>query len=225
MSSVRPLNNCQSTPPIFKDCVKVKSSSWYGGSETFVQKWPLNRHDIPSSPYLTTDLPKHFGNVLERYFLSSEGVSIYFPDEIPLYVSLVDNDRICFESKYTEVRFGPSYKNETAGDLELSYRVCVGENPKMIHQFATSKISEGFIPRPQSLPDVKVFQYPIWSTWARCFQNIYFFYYYLVGFLILKFSFTQAVFQFVRAGVGKIRPAGQLRPTKQKCLACDVLLS
>ena len=167
MSSTRPLaNNCQSgsNQPLFEDCIRVRSS-WYGGSETFVQKWPFSLHDLPSNPYLTTDLPLRFGNVLERYFLSSEGASLHFPDDTPLHASLVQNDRICFESKHAEVRFGPNYQNETRGDLSLEYRVCVGDNPKAVHQFATGE--GGFISRPESLPDVKVFQYPIWSTWAR----------------------------------------------------------
>ena len=167
VSSARPLaNSCQpgSDPPPFQDCVRVRSS-WYGGSETFVQKWPFSRHNLPPNPYLTTDLPKRFGNVLERYFLSSDAVALRFPDETPLHASVVENDRICFESKHAEVRFGPNYQNETRGDLSLEYRVCAGENPKALHQFATSE--GGFVARAGSLPDVRVFQHPIWSTWAR----------------------------------------------------------
>ena len=82
---------------LMQDSKEDREFLWFGGPELFVQMWPLNKVDIFSAPFLTTDLPELYGNVLERYFLSSSGAGVFVDDTSSLFVSHLSNREICFE--------------------------------------------------------------------------------------------------------------------------------
>ena len=162
-----------------QDCLLMESSNgdpvyWYGGAEMIIQRWPMNKIHVPkSTAFLSSDLPGRYGNVLERYFISSLGVAIYVYAETPLYVSVFANDQICLEAAYEtdDVQpVGPGYlrpnEEELLETLKLTYAVCLGPSTAEVHQAMTDP-NNGFIKRPTSLPDLKMMQDPIWSTWAR----------------------------------------------------------
>ena len=51
--------------------------------------------------YLSGDMfadPQQYGSVLERYWLSSQGVAVWIPLTIPLHVS-IERQQICFKGK------------------------------------------------------------------------------------------------------------------------------
>ena len=53
--------------------------------------------------YLSGDMfedAQQFGSVLERYWLSSSGVALYVPPDVPLHLS-IENQRICFKGQQT----------------------------------------------------------------------------------------------------------------------------
>ena len=147
---------------------------WYGGAEMVVQKWPINGIHVPrSTVFLSSDLPGRYGNVLERYYISSLGVAIYVYPETPLYVSMLANNKICLEAAYQSDDIqpvGPGYLKPNDENLweimKLQYAVCIGSSTSAVHQSMTSP-NRGFIKRPSFLPDLKMMQDPIWSTWAR----------------------------------------------------------
>lgn len=46
--------------------------------------------------------PQQYGSVLERYWLSSQGVALYAPSDTPLHVS-TENQQICFKGMHTDL--------------------------------------------------------------------------------------------------------------------------
>jgi len=46
----------QSMNDVLQFCVDMGNSSWYGGSETTFQHWPLNKLEWTNTPYLTREL-------------------------------------------------------------------------------------------------------------------------------------------------------------------------
>jgi len=133
------------------------------------QKWPMNNVSLKrGAPFLSSDLPQRIGNVLERYFISSRGAALYVDPDVPLHVTVLPNDAICLEASYDDYWLvGPGYLSDRDNpQTSLFYTVCVGEDAKSVQQRMTDK-DNGFIRRPSDLPDLKMLQYPIWSTWAR----------------------------------------------------------
>ncbi|XP_002125217.2 myogenesis-regulating glycosidase-like [Ciona intestinalis] len=170
--------SCLSDKVEVKDCLAMNTTNedhvfWYGGAEMITQKWPLNEINMKrGAAFLSSDLPKRYGNVLERYFLSSNGVAVYINQDAPLYVSIDLNQGICLEASYDKSSLvGPTFLYDDGHSTKLSYTVCIGKDPKTVHQFMT-RLNGGFIARPTQLPDLKMMQDPIWSTWARYKSDI-----------------------------------------------------
>ncbi len=78
-------------------CVNLNGFSWFGGHESLNEPyWPINNQTFNYVPYVTgmTDI---WGAVVERYWLSSAGLAIFFDDNVPLFVKHLGNT-ICFKS-------------------------------------------------------------------------------------------------------------------------------
>lgn len=78
-------------------CVDLKDYAWFGGHEAAWEPyWPINNQSFNYVPYVT-GFPDQYGAVMERYWLSSAGMAIFFGDEVPLMVKH-KNNTICFKS-------------------------------------------------------------------------------------------------------------------------------
>lgn len=71
-------------------------------------KWPLNGLSEDMQPFVTAhERDTHaFGSIIKRYWISSHGVAIRIPLNVPLYVSFNSTQsnpegdgRLCFEAK------------------------------------------------------------------------------------------------------------------------------
>ncbi|NWH74160.1 SP15 protein, partial [Piaya cayana] len=84
-----------------KDCFSMANVSWYGGASVHAQRWPLNGAESLSQPFVSGDLGKNpagYGPVLDRYFLSSTGVTVTVAPDVPLVVSLESERHFCLET-------------------------------------------------------------------------------------------------------------------------------
>ena len=149
---------------VFTDCYDLEATHWYGGFQNRQQYWPLSRNTISMTAFISHDIfLDPIGDVLERYFFSSKGTGIYIDDEVPFYLSMNrPKGLMCFSAKYENV----GYNNFDHKYPILKYKICQSDNVKNIH----SKMAAMFLTKPTGIPDVKLFQFPIWSTWAE-FRN------------------------------------------------------
>ncbi|XP_067140434.1 myogenesis-regulating glycosidase-like isoform X2 [Centruroides vittatus] len=144
---------------VLKDCVNLGDATWYGMGELHQISWPFSRISIDSKPFVTGDIYKdEFGSILERYWLSSDGVAIKVKPNIPLYISLKDNDtkQLCLEAKLGGF---PYRLNETAFP-KLEYTMCTGLDIKSLHEY----MIRVFYTLPTNLTSIKFLEAPIWTT-------------------------------------------------------------
>ncbi|XP_038078821.1 myogenesis-regulating glycosidase-like [Patiria miniata] len=152
------------------DCVSLNNSHWYGGSIVHNQHWVLEKLRIPMQPYVSRDIVSErnaFGSVLERYWLSSNGVAVIVDKDTPLHVSVnakKTSRELCLKAEY----FNSPYQNPANKHASLKYTVCMGENVRTVHEH----VLQNYFNRPPGLPDERMFRSPVWSTGARFRINI-----------------------------------------------------
>ncbi|XP_060071304.1 myogenesis-regulating glycosidase-like [Ylistrum balloti] len=153
---------------ILKDCYDIGASHWYGGYEDYHQYWPLERTTRETSAYVPTDTyMDKIGDVVDRYFISTDGIGIFIEKDVPLFISINEthDKRICLTSTYNGIY---PYVN-TQGKLPfLKYHVCQALNVRTIHDYMSNR----FRSKPLDIPDEQIFKYPIWSTWAQYHTDI-----------------------------------------------------
>lgn len=139
-----------------KDAVSLKGAHWYGGTTIETLYWPIERWDFGPTPYVTGDLMKGFyGNVQERYWLSSAGIAIYVDYEVPLFLEFDSKNKLMkLIAKYEY----PYYNQE----VRLTYSIYKAKDIMAVHEMASRHVFS----KPRDIPDTKVFQYPIWTSWA-----------------------------------------------------------
>ena len=156
------------TSPI--DCWPVGPSHghWYGGGESLVSKWPLDNGKIKLSPFVTGDEDQtEWGNVIRKFFINSQGISITIEDDTPLSVSLNDEDNasgghrgLCFQANFDDF---PYYYHRFNLPV-LNYTVCTDGNLKEVYQ---SQLVKSFWDGHQD-SDMEVLerllQLPLWQV-------------------------------------------------------------
>ena len=154
-----------------KDCFELDWGHWYGGGLLPSQVWPLNNLSLAPVPYVTGTMYDSLGPVLERYWLTSNGVAIMVKQDSPLHISFNDvlpesnttDNMMCLHSHYKDSPF----LNPTSRSDFLNYTVCVGPTVKRVHQVMLGHLAV----RPKSHPAEDLFRRPLWSTWGHFKQN------------------------------------------------------
>lgn len=152
---------------VITDCINVSNGHWYGGYADKIQEWPFQKNTRSLSSYVVNDsYVGEIGGVIERYFVSSNGIGIFVDHDVPLYFSLnqPSNGSMCFTAKFGKY----PYINPGSKLPALKYMICRGNNVLDIHQ----KMSELFLENPSGIPDENMFRYPIWSTWAQYHKHV-----------------------------------------------------
>lgn len=154
----------------------------YNTYQSLTPAWPMNPKRLASKRHFNFLLDFDYDPardehmfILEHLFLNSDGFALTLDPTSPLYYrrdpagALVGKgDPIfCFSVNntypYMENNRNPEY-------LDLKFKLFSGKNIKSIYEIVANKF--GFIPRPVDLPDVRLFQDPIWSTWVHLNRNL-----------------------------------------------------
>lgn len=161
----------------FSDAFQLTPFHWYGGSELFNLKWPFEKNIHPMWSYTTSDIYKPgYGNVMERYWLISSHVAITVDDDVPLLVSVNDNGdaRLRLLSRYKSTLYS-NFTNDSSSEVRpfLKYKLWIAvdydnqgrpsSSLKSLHLNVVNK----YFGTASDVPDRKMFQAPIWTTWAR----------------------------------------------------------
>ncbi|KAI8433920.1 hypothetical protein MSG28_012092 [Choristoneura fumiferana] len=147
---------------IFEDCFDFGSKQWFGGPEQKEQYWPIQNGRLQKYSMISKEDDN--AAVSERYWLNSEGVYIYVHPEAPLFVdhhNILDN-HICFVAEVTD-----PYSTRRTHNV-LKYDIWLFDNAKVAHQHAV----DTYLGKPSGIPEYRMIQYPIWSTWARYSREI-----------------------------------------------------
>ncbi|NXR11852.1 SP15 protein, partial [Semnornis frantzii] len=116
---------------VLKDCFSMANISWYGGASVRAQRWPLNGAESLAQPFVSGDLSKNptgYGPVLERYFLSSTGVTVTVAPDVPLFLSLESDRHFCLET--------PAGR----ASVPLHYHLCVSPDVATAHRHVGSQL-------------------------------------------------------------------------------------
>ncbi|XP_069682510.1 myogenesis-regulating glycosidase isoform X2 [Periplaneta americana] len=111
---------------------------WYGGGQTDGMAWPIEKGSIELSPFITGDIRQHvWGNVLKRYFINSNGVTIFIDPDTPLYVSMNTNHQrqFCLQARHDDF----AYVYHSTPLPQLNYSICTSSNMKSLHSFFSEK--------------------------------------------------------------------------------------
>ncbi|XP_047532871.1 myogenesis-regulating glycosidase-like [Vanessa atalanta] len=146
----------------FEDCFNFGNNHWYGGPMQVNQVYPIENAQHNYSAYISKEQDN--GAIVERYWLNSAGEYIYVHPQVPLFVdyNTIQPNHICFGAQITDPY--SSRRNHT----ELSYDIWFLSDVKKAHQHAVAN----YLGKPTGLPDFRMVQHPIWSTWAQYSQNI-----------------------------------------------------
>lgn len=126
------------------------------------QLYPIQKAPRTYSAYVSTELDN--GAIVERYWLNSAGEYIYVHPDVPLFVDYNNQlaNHLCLGAQID----GPySTKRE---HTPLSYDFWILPDVKQAHQHAVAN----YLGKPSDVPDFRMVQHPIWSTWAQYSRNI-----------------------------------------------------
>ncbi|XP_076092960.1 myogenesis-regulating glycosidase-like [Mytilus galloprovincialis] len=145
------------------DCISLADAYWYGGSELHYQRWPFSENEIELQEFVSEDvvvIKGSFGNVLEPFWINSNGVAIFVDQLVPLHVSFNSSGSqlMCFKAKYSN-----ALRKQDDDYPTLKYTVCKDKNILTVFQKLRQKIMD----KPQDIPDLRMIKSPIWSTWAK----------------------------------------------------------
>ncbi|XP_061719795.1 myogenesis-regulating glycosidase-like [Cydia pomonella] len=147
---------------VFEDCFDFGNKQWFAGPEQKEQYWPLQHANLKKYSIISKEDDN--AAVSERYWLNSAGHYFYVHPEAPLFVDYhnsLDN-HICFIAEVTA-----PYSTRRTHNV-LKYDIWLFENTKVAHQHAV----DTYLGKPSGIPDYRMIQYPVWSTWARYSREI-----------------------------------------------------
>lgn len=147
---------------VASDCFELfPDLNLFGGAEQWFQYWPIENSKFEDYSYLTKE--KDSVGVAERYWLHSRGEFIYVNDDAPLFLDQnVNGRKICFK---VQNKLPYNVRRDT---FDFTYYIGGARDSKTAHM----KAVERFLNKPSDVPDKRMIEHPIWSTWARYKRDI-----------------------------------------------------
>lgn len=128
----------------------------------FNQQYPIEKAEQHYAPCYTKEDDN--GAIAERYWLNSDGEYIYVHGEVPLFLdynNLLSN-HMCFGAQIAD-----PYSSQRTHN-ELAYDIWFLSDVKSAHKHAV----DNYLGKPSGVPDYRMVQHPIWSTWAQYSRDI-----------------------------------------------------
>ncbi|ELU07811.1 hypothetical protein CAPTEDRAFT_103368 [Capitella teleta] len=140
---------------------------WYGLGHVWNHPWPMERWDVKMSPVVTGELEpfkmgEWYGGIQERLWMSSSGVALFVDFNTPLFASV--NHQSDGRLRLVAKNVSPYQEDE----LSMRYTLLQERDVKAAYLSLVGKAFE----KPKSIPNEKIFRYPVWSTWAQYKQDI-----------------------------------------------------
>lgn len=145
------------------DCVNLESSrlSWFGGPQQTRQYWPVEKLTLEKYSYVSKAADNC--GVTERYWLNSAGAFVYVNENSPLFINQnIGRNTLCFVGENVLPY------NSREPTFTFNYYIGVAGDARLAHLEAVKK----FLKKPTGIPDERMVQHPIWSTWARYKRDI-----------------------------------------------------
>jgi len=154
------------------DCFELGKAHWYGGGLMKSGVFWLGKLSQSKKRFLTGTFhdKESLGPVLERYWVTSNGVAVIAQDGSPLQISI--NEKVNDETHETDELFclyaDPIYvlrRNDLRSlNAEMNYSICIGDSIRHVHQETVKQfgndLSQG------NLAPRKILSEPVWSTWS-----------------------------------------------------------
>lgn len=140
---------------ILQDCIALKNAHWYGmGLQTRLH-WPLKTTPGDTSHPLVTGngVEQMFGGILDRYWLSSDGIAVQADPNTPLYVS-ISKDYLCLESRNDK-----DFPYQKSHPIFLKYTICTGKDMRSLHQ----DVMLNYRTLLKDTNGKEFFSFPMWS--------------------------------------------------------------
>ena len=143
-----------------RDCFDLGSAAWYGPSNVSSSTWTNRGINFTFSSSFTYEFDAgDYALATENYWLSSTGVGIFIPGDIPLVIDWNGSRKgwVCFTSNYT----GDFYGNKiTHRKHYLNYTICNGNDVRATHAYMRTLLPDP----PTELPAAYTYRSPMWST-------------------------------------------------------------
>ncbi|CAF5086535.1 unnamed protein product, partial [Rotaria magnacalcarata] len=154
--------------PNYRSCFNdrfnlIETGYWYGGATQKTVYWPINQFVTKSQALIPHDAYKNmFGNVCERYWLSSLGLALFVDPLVPLFVSM--------NKKHLELtsEYRTPYRQKRFISHKFQYKLLQHVNMCDLHLTMINR----YLGKPIGTPDHRMMTEPIWSTWAQFKQDI-----------------------------------------------------
>lgn len=123
-----------------QDCFDLTGSFWYGFGQVRDHSWPLNGVSINATAFVTSHDPQKyaFGSLISRYLISSNGVAIHIPLDLPIFISYNSSERSIYGDSLLCLTTGrdkhPYIEMDKKNLTQLSYSICTGTNMISVHR-------------------------------------------------------------------------------------------
>ncbi|KAG6452085.1 hypothetical protein O3G_MSEX007467 [Manduca sexta] len=145
-----------------EDCIDFGTKHWYAGPMQVDQVYPVETAQQRYAASFSKETDN--GAIAERYWLNSAGEYVYVHSEVPLFIDYhnLAANHLCFGAQITM-----PYSSKRTHNL-LAYDIWFLPNVKEAHKHAV----DNYLGKPSGLPDYRMVQHPIWSTWAQYSRDI-----------------------------------------------------
>uniref|UniRef100_A0A914VBD5 Uncharacterized protein n=1 Tax=Plectus sambesii TaxID=2011161 RepID=A0A914VBD5_9BILA len=149
-----------------KDVIDLNGGGhWYGGPELGNQTFPIDDSAYGMFPYVTGDVNNYgaAGSGIERFWLCSNKMVVYVPQEVPLWVAHKDR-HLSLQAQITDSVYDNFYSSQSP---TLAYSLFIPKDKNVSLKDFLMSVLGTLYDKPTGMPDRRMIAQPVWTTWAR----------------------------------------------------------